>query len=240
MAIQLEINGVMREYELFIPSGAAYWAQETFTQSGRNGLPLIIMLHGYGNEPALLKDQWNIGAIIESSSVWDDKAFVLVPYGLSEINKSITLGDEPIRTWAAWPNLAPQHVVDETAINAMITHADGLVQNFFTDRGVTRASFDVDRIHLFGYSNGALMAFRMAFKYPDKFASIYAVCGADGGRTYQFGTLQINKPNPLGTKKISLTLYVGGADQSVPPGSSMRSEWSTFRPIPQSGWTPMA
>ena len=219
MAVELEINGVMRQYELFIPSGAAEWADKTFAQSGRNGLPLIVMLHGYGNKPAQLKFDWNFGSIIENSSVWDDKAFVLIPYGLSEENNSQATGAEPMRSWAAWPNLAPQHVVDETAIDAMITHASGLVQNYFTDRGVTRASFDVDRMHLFGYSNGALMAFRLANSFPDKFASIYAICGTDGGRTYKSGALQINKPKSSGTKKISLTLYVGGNDRLIPPGT---------------------
>lgn len=42
------VNGVTREFEFYAPWGWECFVEELYTEEGRDGLPLVVMLHGSG------------------------------------------------------------------------------------------------------------------------------------------------------------------------------------------------
>jgi pimeloyl-ACP methyl ester carboxylesterase len=101
----------------------------------------------------------------------------------------------------------------------MLDHAKPLIETHYAARGVTREGFDEERVFAFGYSAGGMMAFKYASYYNNRFAAMVLVCSACGGRQVVGGSTFTNNPilvaSPPG---MSLMLYVGGADPTVPPG----------------------
>jgi poly(3-hydroxybutyrate) depolymerase len=214
MAIQLEVNGVLRTYDLLLPTGFEHWFQQCAT-NGRNGLPLVVALHGWGQHPEVLQAQWDFITVANLSTSYDDKFVVLVPHGL---------GPDDRLSWNSHPQFHLMNPDDLATIVAMVDHAEGLIKNFLLSRGVTLGSpavaFDVKRRHLFGYSSGALMALNLAGLWTNTFASVVALAGANGAKSFQSGTEYRYPPSlGTGTQQTSLWLAVGGADTTNPPGS---------------------
>jgi len=57
MPYQLVQDGLVREFRLFAPIGWPYWVERAFTEDGRNGLPLVIAMHGGAQDPNMLSDR---------------------------------------------------------------------------------------------------------------------------------------------------------------------------------------
>lgn len=93
--------------------------------------------------------------------------------------------------------------------------------------------FDADRRHLFGYSNGGMMAYRLVHELPDVFASLWVMAGAIGGRAHEGLTPTVFNA-PVGRHSVSLFAHHGELDTIVPPGPD---EDPTVRVQPT--WTPL-
>lgn len=113
-------------------------------------------------------------------------------------------------------------------IDAVRADAQTRVLGYLLSRGVGVGTdaFDPKRLHLFGYSSGALMAYRLAHAQPDVWSSVVAVAGGNGGRNTSTTTQWRFPPNPGGTFRISTYLAVGGdstgvgvGDDTNPPGN---------------------
>jgi poly(3-hydroxybutyrate) depolymerase len=85
MAIGLAYGGHQRSYELLMPVGIEHW----YTTAG---LPLIVALHGFGNEPEVFKSQWDFDGLANLATLAENKFVVIVPHGLSVANKLPELG----------------------------------------------------------------------------------------------------------------------------------------------------
>ncbi len=211
--ITIEVNGVLRMYDMLWPLGVEYWFKKC-AENGRNGVPLVVALHGRGEHPEVLQAQWDFMAVANASTNFRDKFVVLVPYGL---------GIDDKRSWNSHPQFHPMDPNDVAFIADMIPHAEAILKNYLLSRGVLLGSpavgFDTKRQHLFGYSSGALMACRLAGVQTDVWTSVVALAASNGARSYKDGTEYRYPPNtPGGTKRTSLWLAVGGLDGTNPAG----------------------
>ncbi len=76
-----------------------------------------------------------------------------------------------------------------------------------------RARIDPGRIFLAGYSNGGMLAHRIASQHPDVFAALAVVAGSVGGE--HPNVRQNKRPVPPG-KPIPVIIFHGEQDESVP------------------------
>jgi hypothetical protein len=104
MPYSLMSNGVMREFDFYAPPGWEYWVGKAWEQR-RIGLPLIIALHGGGEDPLKFQEDWffpwiwNLGLNSDGNPgdpvtpgdprILDHQCFVLYPYGLGWMTKSL-------------------------------------------------------------------------------------------------------------------------------------------------------
>ena len=98
------------------------------------------------------------------------------------------------------------------------------------------AEFRVDptRIYLQGYSMGATGSYRLAFRWPEKFAALVVVAGrVEPGTAYSSAEIDIDRrtnifvtaPDPFaalasGIKNIPIWIFHGDADEQVPVAQS--------------------
>jgi len=104
MPYTLIYDGVMREFDFYAPPGWQYWVGEAWKQ-GRRGLPLIVALHGGGEDPLVFQEDWffprvwdlgldSAGNPSDPVSPGDKRClenqfFVLFPYGQGWMTKSL-------------------------------------------------------------------------------------------------------------------------------------------------------
>jgi hypothetical protein len=224
MAIAFEYGGLLREYELVLPVGFDFW----FPQCAGAGFPLVVAFHGYGQEVESFKADWDFATIMNTSSATADKFVAIYPYGLSVVNEPKSLvkpWSPPARFWNSHPDATPLDADDPGFVEALVDHAAGIVASYLSSRGVNPGSppavFDVKRKHLFGYSNGAFLALRCASVHTDVWSSVVVVAGANGAKSNAAATEYRFPPNGgvgVGTRRCSLWLNVGLADDTVRPG----------------------
>lgn len=104
------------------------------------------------------------------------------------------------------------------------------------DRTISEFSVDTARLYLHGYSMGATGSYRLAYKFPDRFAAVVIVAGrVDPGVKYTPDEIAIDRAtNPVlansdpfsalaaGLRKIPMWIFHGDADQTVPVDQSRR------------------
>jgi len=82
--------------------------------------------------------------------------------------------------------------------------------------------FDPERRFLFGYSNGAMLAYRLVSQMPDHWAALWAMAGTCGGKpnvgVSTDGDRVVNLPT-TGLYGVSLFAHHGDQDTTVPPGA---------------------
>jgi poly(3-hydroxybutyrate) depolymerase len=104
MPYTLLYDGVVREFDFYAPPGWQHWVGEAWKQ-GRRGLPLVVALHGGGQDPLVFQEDWffprvwklglddagNPGeAVIPGTNRFlDNQFFVLYPYGQGWMTKSL-------------------------------------------------------------------------------------------------------------------------------------------------------
>ena len=118
-------------------------------------IPLVFAFHGYQETPDLMK------TLSDFNKVADQNGFIVIyPAGS---------GDSDFLSWNAGGccGYAVSNNVDEAAF----------VRQMIADVG-TLATVDTRRIYATGFSNGALLSFRLACEMSDTFAAIAPVAGA--------------------------------------------------------------
>lgn len=148
-------------------------------------LPLVVVLHGGGGSPE------NIEKTTGFSKKADEEGFIVVyPEGVGG-------------TWNAGYCCGPamKNQVDDV----------GFILKVIADVG-GRQKIDQKRIYATGFSNGAMMSYRMACEAPYEFAAIASVSGAIGGKTMDDSSLYLpNKPS----QPVSVIVFHGTDDQHV-------------------------
>jgi len=156
--------------------------------------PLIIALHGYGDKPWLMEVYTGLSALADR-----EKFIVAYPYGLAGT-------DDAKLSWngGSCCGAAVDLRVDDVGwVNA-------LVEKIARERPV-----DEQRVYAVGFSNGALLVYRLAAQTPEKFAGFAAVAGAVSGKRSQDEEI-FRLPRPkTGVKMI---MAHGEKDLAVPFG----------------------
>jgi poly(3-hydroxybutyrate) depolymerase len=220
MPYQLIHDGLLREFRLFVPIGWPYWVERVFAESGRNGLPLVIALHGGGQDPENFSDDWPFHTLINSpdNANWEDRFFVLYPHGFA----ATTLAGQPLRGWnAGFTGDIPPAQNDVAFIQEAVGAVENLLRAELEAARIRRAPIDVHRRYAFGYSQGGLMAYKLAHDRPDVLAALWVMSAAFGGRNHEGLTPTITN-DPQGSSTLSLFAHHGDPDAVVPPGAAQR------------------
>lgn len=162
-----------------------YRAHVPASVAGRTGVPVVITLHGAGGTGEIMDRQSRM------SEEADRGGFIAVfPDG------SGRLADR-LLTWNAGTccGYSHSHAVDDVAFVA------ALIANLVTTSGV-----DPRRVYVAGFSNGAMMAHRVACELSDRIAAIAVVSGA-------LNTLACRPTRP-----VAVLIIHGTADTVVPYG----------------------
>jgi poly(3-hydroxybutyrate) depolymerase len=216
MPYQLIHDGLLREFRLFVPIGWPYWVERVFAESGRNGLPLVIAMHGGGQDPENFSDDWPFHTLINSpdNANWEDRFFVLYPHGFA----ATTLAGQPLRGWnAGFTGDIPPAQNDVAFIQEAVGAVENLLRAELEAARIRRAPIDVHRRYAFGYSQGGMMAYKLAHDRPDVLAALWVMSAAFGGRNHEGLTPTITN-DPQGSSTLSLFAHHGDPDAVVPPG----------------------
>lgn len=195
----IEIKGVTRQYLLHAPNSTSK-------------MPLIIALHGYTDNPRLMK--FYSGLSRKSNK---EKFIVAYPYGTR--NK-----EDNNLSWnggSCCGNGVLNNVDDVSFINNL------------TDELVKKYNIDPKKIYVVGFSNGALLAYRIAAETPERYNAFAIVSGSIGGKVYknlpEFNISKPKKPVSIlmmhGEKDVRIS-YFGGENQKK-DGSFKSFEEST-------------
>ena len=222
MSYQLTVDGVVREFELYLPAGWEYWLEELYAaDNSRDGLPLLVMLHRGAQHPADFLTDWPFHELLDADAVLDNKFFVLVPYGLSFYGPD----ESTTRGWNVWPGMWLPEVDDIAFLRAAYDEVRDMLLAALAVIGSDRQPIDRNRVHLFGYSDGAMMAYKAVSAIPNFFASLWVMSGAIGGMSDNLITAvtTTNAPVPPagGGAPIGVSLFIhhGELDVTVPPGA---------------------
>jgi poly(3-hydroxybutyrate) depolymerase len=216
MPYQLVHKGVVREFNLHIPWAWEYWHQRVFDEDGREGLPLVIALHGGLQDPEEFATNWDFPSLSNPNDPnnWEDRFVVIYPFGFPS-TQVLTV---PGRSWnTGFAGEYPVVQSDVSFIGHAIAAVEQMLQRQLDELGVTRPPIDADRRFIFGYSAGGMMAYRLARKVPDTFAALWVMSGAIGGRAHELLTSTITN-FPQGSSSASLFAHHGELDVIVPPG----------------------
>ena len=159
---------------------------------GETGVPLVILLHSYGNNGRLfcIRSEMNIKA--------DQEGFIAVyPSGAPIRDKGWNAG-------FCCGSAMRQNVDDLGFIKSVI------------EKTKKRYNIDTNRIYVVGFSNGGMMTYRFAAEFSEEIAAIAVVGGQIGGNISDFrGLWVIPKPS----KPLPVIIFHGTNDSTVPyPG----------------------
>lgn len=156
------------------------------------GLPVLIALHGSGSNTQDLIATVDLAPVADRA-----RMLVVVPEGTGWTAHSHSL------SWnVQFCCGAPQQAgTDDVGfILALI------------DRLVRDGTADPKRIYLMGFSNGAMLAYDIAARAPDRIAALVAVSGAIGGETRRGPLKRIPQPD----RPVPVAIVHGTADTDVP------------------------
>ncbi len=167
--------GRIRRYILHLPGGAGSKAQAK--------MPLLIVLHG-GMEN---------GSVIRKISRMDEFSdrygfLVLYPDGTGRLKRKLL-------SWNAFDccGLAMKKNVDDVSFISQLI-----------DRISETYDIDQDRVYVCGYSNGAMLAFRLASELSNRIAAIASIGGSMSGK------------EKMPEQPVSVLMIHGSDDRHVP------------------------
>jgi poly(3-hydroxybutyrate) depolymerase len=218
VAYQIVHKGVVREFDFHAPFAWHYWHEQAFTEGSRSGLPLVIALHGGGQDIPTFMSTWPFYSLINTSDQdnWEDRFFVIYPYGFDSNTAFGALNVK--RSWNV--GFAGEYLPvqsDVSFIRAAINAVEQMLQRKLRQLGITRPAIDPDRRFVFGYSAGGMMAYKLAHEIPDYFGALWVMAGAYGGRAHEGLTRTVTN-DPQGSSSVSLFAHHGEDDTVVPPG----------------------
>lgn len=150
--MSMRVDGRDRSYSVHVPPGYA----------PDRPMPVMVLLHGVGDTGATIAD------VTRMKEKADKEGFVLVcPNGTQLLGRAgLSFWDVP-----NWP--LPEGIprVSDTQFIAAVV-----------DRSLAQMNIDPKRVYLVGHSNGGMLAYALASRYPDKFAAIAVVNAAMTGR----------------------------------------------------------
>jgi predicted esterase len=116
-------------------------------------------------------------------------------------------------------------------LNQALHHADNDLPDDL--QNMSPASlFDVERRYLFGYSNGAMLGYRLVKEMPDHWAALWAMSSTCGGKPHVGVSPErdrvVNLPES-GEFAVSLFAHHGDLDDTVPPGSWEESQFLQYQ-----------
>ena len=202
-------NGpAFRTFKVFSPAACQGTDQDPVT------CPAVFMLHGGGGYAAQVQEQTD----------WNNKAKgaefnVVYPQGIDPDDTGGTWNAEHC-CGAALSLDSPDVLFDGQLVDALTGGLD-----YELSDTTVRLSLDSSRIYLAGFSNGAMLAHRIAAKYPGCFAAVAPVAGTIGGQDEDQTELHV--PAPPGQPIPILMMhgledahvpYYGGSSSGVFPG----------------------
>jgi polyhydroxybutyrate depolymerase len=173
-----------------------------------NPAPLLFMLHGYESTGSLEE------AYFGFEKVADEKGFFYAhPEG--------TVDSTGMQFWNATDaccNFYGSSVDDSTYLVELI---DQIAQEW---------DIDPKRVYLFGHSNGAFMAYRMACDHADRFAAVGGLAGAMfDDPTKCKATEPVSVLAIHGTNDVNISYYGGVLNMATYPGAVETVEdWATI------------
>jgi polyhydroxybutyrate depolymerase len=180
---EVEIAGLARSYLLFQPQGSTENAGSSLQSPAQQGLlPLVIAFHGSGVDA---RQMANFCGLHELGAA--ERFAVVYPNGTGHTSHTLS--------WNA----------GNCCGKAMLTQTDdvGFVRRIIDDVS-QQLPIDASRIYAVGFSNGAMMAYRIAIELSEVFAAIAPVGGPMG-----FEAAQPARP-------VSVCHFHGTADEFAP------------------------
>jgi len=214
----LEHDGLSREYFVFLPTSYDETRQ----------YPAAIFMHGYGGTATGTEAEVTQGlnqyaeeygyVMVYPQGTWfmsssdDDEPWEVTSW--NHISDGFDAGpDGPICTTDRDKVPCPPECGNCGQCGWTSCHDDlGFLRVLIT-RLIDTLSVDAARLHISGFSNGAMMANRMACEAPELFASV-ALIGGRLERGFECTP----------TKRLPLLQVNGGADETVPAGGHASSE----------------
>lgn len=142
MPYTLVHDGISREFDFYAPTAWPYWVAQAWVQQGRVGLPLVIALHGAGQNPLSLQSEWffpyvwtldadgqpTVGLPGQGTYIrtLENQFFVLYPYGMGWASKTLqSTAYDPLATALLNLGLQPQ-ASDERTVRGWNSGVDGV------------------------------------------------------------------------------------------------------------------
>lgn len=168
-----------------------------FEPTGDKPHPTILAMHGWGSNAL---DLLGLAPYIA-----DGRCLVLCPQGPVEVSIGAVNG-------YGWYELRPGVPPD---IEAMATAADHLMA--FVDSASRRYPIDPRRFALMGFSQGGVMAYNLAIRYPERFAALAALS------TWFPETVEEQSNRSDALRQLPTLVQHGRADDVVEIGRARRS-----------------
>ncbi|KXJ99897.1 MAG: poly(3-hydroxybutyrate) depolymerase [Acidobacteria bacterium OLB17] len=183
----LTVGDADRTYILHLPKGY---------KSGSK-LPLVLVFHGGGGNAA------NMAGLTGFNEKADKENFIVV-----YPNGSNRFGTDKMLTWNAIGccSYAANEKIDDVAF------VSKLIDTMTRDYGV-----DSKRVYATGFSNGAMLSFRLGAELSDKIAAIAPVSGS------------IFADTPAPKSAVSVLMFNGTADQNVPYNGGKSINYTVLR-----------
>jgi hypothetical protein len=151
----------------------------------------------------------------------EDRFVTVVPYGSTYFDA----GGRPIRGWNAGYFEGIDQASDVLFLQAVVLEVQTWMNNRLAAIGSPRRAIDPDRKFLFGYSNGGMMAYKLASADPN-WRALWVQSASHGGKLANGFTSMVNNL-PAGTGPVSLFAHHGDDDDSVRPGPIGQSTGAT-------------
>jgi len=180
--------------------------------SSSEKMPLVIALHGYKDYPRLMEFYSGL-----SRKADKEKFIVAYPYGTNnQEDKNLSWNGG-----VCCGNGVLSNVSDVEFINNL------------TDELIRTQNVDPKRVYVVGFSNGALLAYRIAAETPDKYKAFAIVSGSIGGKVYKKLPPYVI-PDPK--KPISVLIMHGMNDKRIPYlGGENANKDGSFKSFKDSG-----
>lgn len=182
--------------------------------SSLKNYPLVVALHGFGDHPRFIEQYSGLSRLSDK-----EKFIVVYPYG----SQNKTTQKFSWNGGSCCGEALNKNIDDVMFINNLV---DALSKKY---------NVDSKKVYLTGFSNGAILTYRIAAQSPEKFAAFAVVAGSIGGKTRTndpyYTIPSPKKPVPIlimhGKKDGSIT-YLGGQNEAKNASFTSFAESTNF------------